>query len=117
MTLLMSYFTSEGVVMQTIRVISAIKAARNALGWSQPDLAKRAGVSLVTLARTESGAINPRMSSLIAIQKAIEAAGIIIQDNSPVNGYTLIMTAEAMTVAEQSLSRISEGREKQEEKR
>lgn len=109
MTLFVSHSNSEGIVMQTIRVISAIKAARNALGWSQPDLAKRAGVSLVTLARTESGAINPRMSSLIAIQKAIEAAGIVIQDNNPPNGYTLIMMPEAVKEAEKSLGRSDEG--------
>jgi predicted transcriptional regulator len=109
MTLFVSNNNSEGVLMQTIRVISAIKAARNALGWSQPDLAKRAGVSLVTLARTESGAINPRMSSLIAIQKAIEAAGIVIQDNNPPNGYTLIMTPEAVQEAEKSLGRSDVG--------
>lgn len=112
MTLLMSYFISEGIVMQTIRVISAIKAARNALGWSQPDLAKKAGISLVTLARTESGAIKPRVSSLIAIQKAIEEAGVLIQDNSPIDGYTLIMTAQAMAEADRNLGRISEGAEK-----
>ncbi len=98
--------------MQTIRVISAIKAARNALGWSQPDLAKKAGISLVTLARTESGAIKPRVSSLIAIQKAIEDAGVIIQDNSPIDGYTLIMTTQAMAEADRNLGRISEGAEK-----
>jgi predicted transcriptional regulator len=112
MTLFMSHNNSEGVVVQTIRVISAIKAARNALGWSQPDLSKKSGISLVTIARTESGAINPRMSSLIAIQKALEAAGVVIQDNSPMHGYTLIITAEAMQEAEKSLGRNVVGESK-----
>jgi len=107
----MSHNNSEGVVVQTIRVISAIKAGRNALGWSQPDLAKRSGISLVTIARMESGAINPRMSSLIAIQKALEAAGVVIQDNSPLHGYTLIITAEAMQIAKKNLGRSAEGEE------
>ena len=45
------------------------------------------------------------MSSLIAIQKAIEATGIVKQDNSPINGYTLIITHQAMQAAEKSLDR------------
>ena len=98
--------------MQTIRVISAIKAARNALGWSQPDLAEKSGISLVTIARTESGAINPRISSLVSIQKALEEAGVLIQDNSPMHGYTLIITPEAVQEAEKRLSRNVVGEKK-----
>ena len=109
MTLIVSYTISEGILVQTIRVISAIKAARNALGWSQPELAKRSGISLVTIARTESGAINPRISSLVAMQKALEAAGVVIQDNSPMQGYTLVITPEAMQIAETNLGRSVEG--------
>jgi predicted transcriptional regulator len=82
-----------------IRIISAIKAARSALGWSQPELARRSGVSVVTIARAESGAINPRISTLLALQKSIEDAGVVIQDNSPINGYTLIILPEAIGVS------------------
>lgn len=82
-----------------IRIISAIKAARSALGWSQPELARRSGVSVVTIARAESGAINPRISTLLALQKSIEDAGVVIQDNSPINGYTLIIQPEAIEVS------------------
>jgi len=82
-----------------IRIISAIKAARSALGWSQPELARRSGVSVVTIARAESGAISPRISTLLALQKSIEDAGVIIQDNSPINGYTLIIQPEAIEVS------------------
>jgi len=82
-----------------IRIISAIKAARSALGWSQPELARRSGVSVVTIARAESGAISPRISTLLALQKAIEDAGVVIQDNSPINGYTLIVLSNAIEVS------------------
>jgi len=82
-----------------IRIISAIKAARSALGWSQPELARRSGVSVVTIARAESGAISPRISTLLALQKSIEDAGVVIQDNSPINGYTLIIQPEAIGVS------------------
>jgi len=82
-----------------IRIISAIKAARSALGWSQPELARRSGVSVVTIARAESGAISPRISTLLALQKSIEDAGVVIQDNSPINGYTLIIKPEAIGVS------------------
>ena len=109
MTLIVSHNISEGILVQTIRIISAIKAARNALGWSQPELAKRSGISLVTIARTESGAINPRISSLMAMQRALEAAGVVIQDNSPMQGYTLVITPEAMEIAQLNLGRSTEG--------
>jgi len=82
-----------------IRIISAIKAARSALGWSQPELARRSGVSVVTIARAESGAISPRISTLLALQKSIEDAGVVIQDNLPINGYTLIIKPEAIGVS------------------
>jgi len=93
-----------------IRIISAIKAARSALGWSQPELARRSGVSVVTIARAESGAISPRISTIFALQKAIEEAGVIVQDNSPVNGYTLIVGPHAIGVENSPSGRNEEGR-------
>ena len=50
--------SSEGML-----IVSIIRAARGVLGWTQPDLAERSGVSLVALARLESGAASPRRRS------------------------------------------------------
>jgi hypothetical protein len=43
------------------------------------------------------------------MQKALEAAGVVIQDNSPMQGYTLVITPEAMQIAETNLGRSVEG--------
>jgi transcriptional regulator with XRE-family HTH domain len=59
-------------------VISArqIRAARGLLGWSQERLCEEAGVSRRTLARMEEGGSDARVSTLAAIQAALERAGV-----------------------------------------
>jgi transcriptional regulator with XRE-family HTH domain len=63
--------------------IEQIRAARGLLGWSQTELASRAGLSLPTVKRLEAG-FGPRVSdeARAKLQWALEAAGIdFIEDN------------------------------------
>jgi transcriptional regulator with XRE-family HTH domain len=53
-----------------------IRAARALLDWSQQDLADTAIVSLNALARLERGTVDPRASTLLAVEKALMRAGI-----------------------------------------
>lgn len=53
-----------------------IRAARALLGWSQQQLADKAIVSVNALARLERGQVDPRMSTLIALHKALTEGGI-----------------------------------------
>lgn len=56
-----------------------IRAARALLDWTQPDLAREAGLSLPTIRRME-GAMGPGWSSAAnvdAVTRALEAAGVI----------------------------------------
>ncbi len=55
-----------------------IRGARAVLGWSAQSLAERSGVSLRTLIRLEKvdGVPLGRISTLMEIQKTLEAAGI-----------------------------------------
>lgn len=48
------------------------------LGWTQEDLAKKAGVSLPSIKRIEAGRqlVSVRTDTLLKIQSAIEDAGI-----------------------------------------
>jgi predicted transcriptional regulator len=57
--------------------VRQIKAARALLGWSQEDLAQRAGVSYPTIARLESsdGELGGRPDTVAKIVGALEAAG------------------------------------------
>jgi transcriptional regulator with XRE-family HTH domain len=54
-----------------------LRAARALLGWSQSELALRAGLSVPTLKRLEGG-FGPRVSdeARAKLKKAIEAAGV-----------------------------------------
>ncbi len=63
----------EGGPMITAR---QIRAARALLGWSQQQLADKAIVSVNALARLERGKVDPRLSTLAAVEKALTKAGI-----------------------------------------
>ena len=52
------------------------RAARAWLGWSQVQLAKRAGVSLSTVQDYERGQRTPIANNIAAMRRAVEAAGI-----------------------------------------
>ncbi len=53
-----------------------IRAARALLDWSQQQLADKAIISLNALARLERGIVDPRMSTLDAVEKALVRAGV-----------------------------------------
>jgi transcriptional regulator with XRE-family HTH domain len=60
-----------------------LRAARGLLGWSQSELASRAGLSLPTVKRLEAG-FGPRVSEEARgkLRRAIEAAGIEFIDEN-----------------------------------
>ncbi len=53
-----------------------IRAARALLGWSQQQLADKAIVSLNAVTRLEKRKVDSRISTLIAIEKALAKGGI-----------------------------------------
>lgn len=53
-----------------------IQAARALLGWSQQYLADRAVISRNALSRLEAGKVDPRTSTVQAIRRVLEEAGI-----------------------------------------
>ena len=55
-----------------------IVAARNRAGWSQAELARRAGVRKETIHRIEAGKNNPDESTYNKIEKAFKAEGVAI---------------------------------------
>jgi transcriptional regulator with XRE-family HTH domain len=66
-----------------VKTIEQLRAARSLLGWSQSELAARAGLSLPTVKRLEGG-FGPRVSddAQVKLQKAIEAAGVEFLDEN-----------------------------------
>jgi transcriptional regulator with XRE-family HTH domain len=70
--------TKNGVIS-----VEQLRAARGLLGWSQTDLASRAGLSLPTVKRLEGG-FGPKVSddARLQLREALEAAGIeLIEEN------------------------------------
>ncbi|MCP8939388.1 helix-turn-helix domain-containing protein [Alsobacter sp. SYSU M60028] len=53
------------------------RAARALLNWAQPELAAASGVSVSTIRDFEIGKRTPIGNNLAAIQRALEAAGVI----------------------------------------
>lgn len=56
-----------------VKTLCFIEKQRRAYGMSQSELARRSGVSRTTIANIESGAIDPRISSVLRI---VEQLGI-----------------------------------------
>ena len=52
-------------------LIEELEAARKAADMSQEQLAAKAGLSRMTVQRTEAGQIDPRLSSVAAIAKTL----------------------------------------------
>jgi transcriptional regulator with XRE-family HTH domain len=66
-------------MMSILKVsVRQIKAARALLGWSQEDLAKRAGISVPTVKRLEAanGLLGGREETGVKLRSALERAGI-----------------------------------------
>ena len=57
-----------------------IRAARALLGWKQRELAAAAGLSEVSIKNAERGVVDSRGSTLNAIQRAFDRAGVIFLD-------------------------------------
>jgi len=75
-----------------MRYSAQIRAARAILGWSQDQLAQRAGIGLATLRRIEQGEglVKGNFSTILKIQKAFEQAGInFTEDNAGEIGVRL----------------------------
>lgn len=53
-----------------------IRAGRGLLKWTQATLAHRAAISAVTLNMIENDTVKPRASTLDAIERALESAGV-----------------------------------------
>ena len=65
-------------MLVAIMMITAhqVRAARALLGWSQQELADRAIVSVNAVMRLERGAVDTRMSTLSAVERALARGGV-----------------------------------------
>ena len=59
-------------------LIQQLEAMRKAAKLSQDDLATRAGLSRMTVQRAEADQIDPRLSSVLAIAKTLNAELVLV---------------------------------------
>jgi transcriptional regulator with XRE-family HTH domain len=71
-----------GPLYDDVLTPAQIRAARALLGWRQLDLARASGISEISIKNIERGATDPRRSTLLAIQTALERAGVEFIDQS-----------------------------------
>lgn len=70
------------------------RAARALINWSQEALAERAGVSVTSIRNFERGATVPVRNNLLALQGALEGAGVqMIPENGGGVGVRLLKQA------------------------
>jgi predicted transcriptional regulator len=68
-----------------------IRGARAMLGLTQSQLADAAGISTTALNNIERGAADPKTSTMVSIQRALEQAGVqFIPENGGGAGVRLV---------------------------
>ena len=82
-----------------------IKAGRTVLGWSQSELAIKAGVARPTVARIESFSMQPKLATAEKIKEALRLAGIAFSDRLPELGFAMIVKSAAVQVQLDEISR------------
>lgn len=63
-----------------------IRAARALLGWTQDDLAMRAGVSTLAIKQFEAGKTSPRLITLEKMETALHEGGVVCFDGDERGG-------------------------------
>lgn len=68
--------TATAVLVILMITARQIRAARALLGWSRQELADKAIISLNALARLEGDKVDPRTSTLAAVERTLNRAGV-----------------------------------------
>jgi transcriptional regulator with XRE-family HTH domain len=59
-----------------------VRRARHLLGWTQRGVADKSRVSVATVKKMEAGVTQPKLFYILAIQHALEAAGVIFDEEN-----------------------------------
>lgn len=72
-----------------------VRAGRAALGWSQGELAKRAGVAPRSIVRLEQGESDVRRSTAVAVEQVLQAEGLSFETLSE-GGFRLSVPRKSL---------------------
>ena len=76
--------TEVATYSDAVITIAQIRAARALIGWKQSDLARASGISEIAIKNMERGATDPRMSTLLAIERAFDEAGVMLLETADI---------------------------------
>ncbi len=74
--------------------IEQIKAARALLDWTQEELAAAAGLSKPSINTLERRIANPKVDTMVSIQKALESAGVEFTEGPGVKLQSMVLKAQ-----------------------
>ncbi len=87
-----------------------IRGARAMTGMTQADLARKAGISTTGLNNIERGSADPKISTLRAIQTALESSGVLfVPENGEGPGVRLRKGVAATLAAPSSVEALEAG--------
>jgi transcriptional regulator with XRE-family HTH domain len=92
----MSYETEE--------IVNALKAARKGKGLSQRTLAEKAGVLQTQISRIENGATDFRLSTLIALARALDLELALVPRKAVSAVQSLVRASESAVVSGRALT-------------
>ena len=73
------------------------RGCRGILGWSQGLLAEKTNMAMTSIARIESGFINPRHDTVIGIIRAFESGGLEIDHYGARGGFSVTVKRDLFT--------------------
>ena len=71
------YVAAEAELKPVLEIADAILRLRLAQGWSQSELARRAGAAQATISKLENGLADPTLGLLRRVAQALEAELIV----------------------------------------
>jgi transcriptional regulator with XRE-family HTH domain len=66
------YVAAEAELKPVLEIANVILRLRLAKGWSQSELARRAGAAQATISKLENGLVGPTLSLLHRVARALE---------------------------------------------
>jgi len=89
----------------TEHIVSILKAARDRKGFSQRELAKKAGVPQSHISKIENGAVDLRVSSLVALARVLDLEVTLVPRKAVSAVQSIVRSSEGSTGNEGEESR------------
>lgn len=83
------------------RFAAKVRAARAVLGWSQTVFGRKAGLTQRSVYRLENADVDPKRSTVLAIETTFTTAGVHFED-APDGGFRIVVEAATIETGRNS---------------